>query len=254
MPNTVEELQAQQQQAEKELETRVEEAAEQAAQEAAAQGASAEEVKAAVEKARKEEKDKLYPQITELKESIKEMQEYLRQEREEKEQIKADAEAEKERRRQEKLSDSEKTLEAIRKLEEKLTEEREERRKLDERWEAEKRKNGLEAYRQLAIQAAGNDIIPELVTGNTEEEIDNAVQIAKARYAELAEQFKTKAGTQVRQGMPQSSGPGMEALEEEELHQQLSAVDQDRYLKDEEYRVKIQNELANAYSRAAGRV
>lgn len=253
MANTVEELEAQQRQAEQSAQQQVEDAAQQAAQEAQAQGATPDEVKAAVEKARKEEKDKLYPLIEELKNSIKELQDNARTEREEKDRIKAEAEAEKERRRQEKLSDSEKTIEAIKRLEEKLAEEREERRKSEDRWETHRRETSLQTYRDRVIQAAGDEIIPELVTGNTEAEIDRNAEIAKTRYAELAAQFKNEAGRTIREGMPSATGPGMEALEEEELRQQFNAVDQDKYMKDPAYRDQVKAQLENAYARSFGR-
>lgn len=253
MAQTVEELEAQRAAKEKELEVQVAAAGVEAKAEAEAKGATPEEVKAAVEKARQEEKDKLYPQLDALKESIKEIQQALRDEREEKEQIKRDAEAEKERQRLAKLSDSEKTLEAIRKLEEQLRASQERQIDLERRQTERERSEELRRYKEAQIKAAGDEIIPELVFGKSEAEIDRAVDNAKARYAELTERIKAETGVGVRSGMPRPTSPGTEALEEEELDERLTQVDQDKYLSDPVYRRQIQDELANAYERAAGR-
>lgn len=232
----------------------IDEAAAAAGEEAAKKGASPDEVKDAVERARKEEKDKLYPQLTALKDSIKDIQETLRAEREEKERIKAEADAEKERRRQEKLSDSERTLEAIRKLEEKLELERQAREASDRRWQEAQQKQEVDKYRAQVIAAADGEIIEEIVSGSTVEEVDRTAQIAKARFAELAERFKNVQGNEVRRNLSRTStNPDTAALEEQDINENLTAVDQDKYLKDPAYRQKIQQTLANEYARLAGR-
>lgn len=231
----------------------IDDAAAAAGQEAESKGLSPAEVRAAIEKARKEEKDKLYPQLEALKDSIKDIQETLRLEREEKEQIKKQAEEAAEKRRLDKLSEGDKMLEAVSRLEEKLEQERLAREKSERENEQYRVQQALEAHKALVIAEAGSEIIPELVGGSTIEEIDNSVNIAKARYAELVDSVKNAQGAAVRRGLSGPANPDNAALEEQDLNEQLTAVDQDKYLADPEYRDKIQRELAGAYAKAAGR-
>ncbi len=188
------------------------------------------------------------------KASLKEVQEILRAEREEKEQLKKAADEEKEQQRQKKLSDSEKQLEAIRKIEEKLEEERKERQQLRTEIEERDSQDKLRRYRENAIQAAGPEIIQELVTGSSETEIDAAVTIAKARYAEFEEKIREKVGAATRGNMPNSASPNTEALEEQELENQINQLDTDKYENDPEYREKILGQMEQAYLRATGAV
>jgi len=51
-----------------------------------------------------------------------------------------------------------------------------------ERLRQEKRVSDLKAYRQLKIAEAGEDIISEMVSGNSEEEIDRSIEAAKDAY------------------------------------------------------------------------
>lgn len=235
------------------VEEQVEAAGAAAGEAAAAQGATQEEVDAKVEAARKQEKDKLYPVIEELRNSHKEIAETLKKEREEKDAEKQAALDAAEAARREGLTASEKTQEAIRNLEEKLRVEREAREKFEHEAKEAARKADLEKYRQNALRVAGNEIIPELVQGNSEAEIDKSVTFAKARYEELANKFKVEAGDRVRKGMPKSTNPDTRAQEELELDEALTDVDTDKYMKDPAYRARIQNELEQAYARQAGR-
>jgi len=135
-----------------------------------------------------------------------------------------------------------------------LEQERNAREASDHRWEEAEKKRELLKYRDKAIAAAGDKILPELVSGASEEEIDRAVEIAKARYAEFEQRVKDELGQKTRSEMPRSTNPSTEALEELELDEQLTQVDTDKYMKDPAYRDRIQGELARAYGRAAGRV
>lgn len=235
-----------------ELEAQVTDAGEQAKKEAEAKGASQEEVQAAVEKARKEEKDKLYPQIDALKGSIKEIQEILKAEREEKEQIRREAEEKAEQKRLSNLSDAEKHTEALKRIEEQLKLEREERQKLERQWNDQRQAQELETYRQTLIKAAGDDILPELVTGNTKEEIDASFAIAKARHAEYVEKITKALGARVKSTMPRSANPDTAALEEQDLEEQLD-FDPVKYRNDPEYAERIKGQLERLYARQSGR-
>lgn len=235
-----------------EQEAQVKAAAEAAKTDAENKGLSQEEVNAAVEKARQQEKDKLYPQLEEMRSALKEMQDALRVEREEKEKVRKEAEDKAEADRVAKLSADDRQIEVLRRLEEQLNAERDERRKLVDTLETQRREDTLKAYRERAIAAAGDSILPELgelVQGNTETEIDIAINNAKTRTAEIVKRFKETRGQGVRDALGGVANPGTAALEEQELSETLSQVDTERYLKDPDYREKVQDELASAYSR-----
>lgn len=251
---TPEELQEQLEQEQQRTAAQVDAAGDAARREAEAAGVTEEEVKKRIQQARTEEKDKLYPQLEALKGALEEIRETLREERAEKEEIKKKAKEETERARLETMSDTDRILESHKNLEEQLREEREARIKSEKDARERERLAHLREYRREALQAAEDAgeaiLLPELVQGNTEAEIDAAIIIAKARSAELAEQFKTELGTKTRRNMPRPTSPSMEALEEEELSEQLNQVDPVKYRNDKAYREQIQNELASAYAQS----
>lgn len=254
---TPEELEAEVQAEQEAVDAKVDAAGEVEKKKAQAAGLSEEEVNKRVEAARTEEKDKLYPQIEELTKAVKEVQAAFRAEQKEKERIQKEAEEEQERQRQETLTSEDKQKETLARIEEQLKEEREARLRSEAERKTEKRHAELKEYRRNAIQAvtdAGEKLLPELVQGDTEAEIDDSIINAKARYAELAEQFKAELGTSTRGGMPRPTSPSIEALEDEELSEQLNQVDPVKYRTDPDYRDAVQAELANTYARSQGRV
>lgn len=253
MANTVEELEAQRQAAQAEADANAEAAATEAQQQAEAQGLSEEEVQQRVEAARKEEKDKLYPKIEELQNSLKEVQEHFKQEREAKEKAEQEAQARAEKARQAKLSEDEKQSELLKRIEEKLDDERKQRTELEARLASKEREAELRTYRENAIRAAGDRIIPELVYGNSEAEIDVAIGRAKSKYEEIERTLKGERGKEIKDQLGRTTSPGTEAFEEEALLDRLPNVDEDKYLSDPDYRNEIQAQLGREYAKATGR-
>lgn len=235
------------------LEDQIDGKAKEVRDQASKQGLSEEEVREKVERVRKEEKDKLYPQIEEVKTALKEVQATLRAEREEKEKIKREAAEKAEAERQAKMSETDKTKEVLIRLEEQLNEERAERVRFEQRLAESQRQDELRRYREQVLRAAGDEIIPDLVRGTSETEIDESVKLAKARYEEYMEKIKEQVSRKVKRTLGHTTNPDIEALEEEELEQTLAEVDKDKYMKDPVYREKVKNELASAYSKAMGR-
>lgn len=250
---TKEQLEAEKQELEQKSKENEQKAAEAAKKEAEKQGLSEEEVQSRVEKARKEEKDKLYPKIEELTQTVKFLQDHVRKEQEEKEKIKKEADAQAEKERVAKLSADERQAEILNRLEEQLNREREERAKFKLELEQRDSRDRVKRYRERAIQDAGDEIIPELVIGESEAEIDTAIENAKAKYKEIIAKEKERQGQTVRDNLS-STSPNTEALEEEELKERgLASIDQDRYLADPEYRKDIQNRLVSVVQQAQGR-
>jgi hypothetical protein len=141
-------------------------------------------------KVRSQEKDKLYPQIENLKEELNS----LRKEKEEEAARRAaDAEAEAARAREVALSelDTKSYADArLAELQEQLERERQERERAFALLEREKTFADLQAYRQEVLEQERESIIPELVdliSGNTREEITTSVESLKERSARILE-------------------------------------------------------------------
>lgn len=149
-----------------------------------------------IAKARKEEKEKLYPEITRLKEELEKkvarINELLLAIGEKDEIISQKDKEIKELKNNSKKSESQEVKELnikIAELENKLAEKDREISTLK-----------LASYRDKKIAEAGGELIPELVTGNSEEEIDLAVEKAKERYREIVSKIASQQPTK-----PQSS-------------------------------------------------
>lgn len=73
-----------------------------------------------------------------------------------------------------------------------------------------KAEKALELYREKAIQKVrdeGSDLIDDLVKGNSEEEIDSSIEIAKAKYEEII----AKAGAKKNAPVPKPVAPKQDA-------------------------------------------
>lgn len=68
----------------------------------------------------------------------------------------------------------------------------------------------VKLYREQQLREAGDHVIPELITGSTKEEIDASIELAKKRYEEISS--KVLNGVQA----PLNNG-GMSALKNEDL-------------------------------------
>ena len=145
-----------------------------------------------VSKARKEEKDKLYPQISSLKEEVsnlteksnkhllalegkdKEIQEVKKQLEEAKSNVgKSD---------NEKITSLTKEIE---KLGKELEKAKSAKINLEEIENKIKSEYEVKLHREVKLREAGEEIIPELVSGTTKEEIDASIEISKKRYKEI---------------------------------------------------------------------
>lgn len=182
-----------------------------------------------IEKARREEKDKLYSRIEAMDSEVKR----LREEREERERLAAEQAAEEEARRKAEAEEEMSVRELLQAKEQEwqnqfaqVQAEREEERRL---FEMERQFQALEQYRLQALQANEDDIMPELrdmVGGNTQEEIDQAVALAKDKTARILANM-TAAQQQVRQTQRGASvtAPAAGPMENQTNYQTLTADD-----------------------------
>jgi hypothetical protein len=149
----------------------------------------------AIQKARAQEKDKLYPQLTKLQEEIS----LLRQEREQRQSL--DAQRAEKRKQREAEREAEKKAQAedemsFKKLlkvkeeefQSQLAQERAERERLVATLEMEKQYQELQQYRNSRLEQERDNIIPELVdliSGNTRDEIEQSIAGLKERSAKI---------------------------------------------------------------------
>jgi hypothetical protein len=141
-------------------------------------------------KVRSQEKEKLYPQIENLKEELLS----IKKEKEE-EASRRSAEAEAEALRLKEAKESELDAKSYaelktKELQEQLERERNERERAFALLEREKTFADLQAYRQELLEQERENIIPELVdliAGNTRDEVQQSVDGLKARSAKILE-------------------------------------------------------------------
>lgn len=150
-------------------------------------------VKELIESARKQEKDKLYKTLEQREREAKELEAKL------KEANKAIEEFQ-----QQNLTFEERIQLEIQKVKEEQQALVEQLRREKEEAEKQARQKHLEAYKAAKLREAGEEIIPELVGGNSEEEIDRSIELAKAKYQEIAQKFAAQAKQQQQQEFKQT--------------------------------------------------
>lgn len=180
---------------------------------------------------RKQEKDKLYDEITGLKDIVSslkaerdaektaaaEREARIREEAEQAARAKAESETDVRTLLQQKESEWQARLEA----------ERQEREKAFALLEQERRYQEIESYRQQAIAAAQDDIVPELIDlvgGNTPDEIDQSIAGLRERSARILENVSAAAQQQRQQMMgARVTAPASGPLDTPSEHQPLTA-------------------------------
>lgn len=166
-----------------------------------------------IAKARKEERDKLYPQLEKLKKDKNDLLLVVAE-------------------RDATIVELEKAVENLQKTHNKLTKDVEEGTKtnkivqeqsltisqleqeleeLQAKYETDITSLQLASYKEKAIASAGGEIIAELVSGSTEEEINASIELAKQKYKEIQE----KALSSVQ--MPKSVNPSFATINQSVL-------------------------------------
>ena len=197
-----------------------------------------------VEKIRQQEKDKLYSRLEALNSEV----ENLRKEREAREAIEA-AKAAEEAAKQQKAVEEEMTAKELIAAKEaewaaKFAEIEKQREADHKLLEMERQYSEILAYKQQALQAAGDSIIPDLadmVNGNNIEEINASIALLQERSARILEGVAAAAQAQ-RQQMrgvaptgaapvgPLDNNPSYETLSA----QDIAAMDMNQYAKNRE--------------------
>jgi hypothetical protein len=164
-----------------------------------------------VERARKEEKDKLYPQIEEQKRQLAE----LTREREERLTAEAAAQAAAEEEARKKAEEEASAKDLLAQAQEQWQQQLEELRMERDQERAMREKeialSQLNEYRARRIAEEAQNIMPQFsdyIRGNTPEEIEAAIEVAKSKTAEVVSQVNEAQQTRRREiGLPPTSGP-----------------------------------------------
>lgn len=164
---------------------------------------SSEDIKKLLEKVRKEEKDKLYPQV----EHYKKQSDTLQQSNELLSAKLKELEEAGKKVKEEKLSDSEKIQNQLSELTKQNVMLQRQQEALIEESRRAIEVERLGSYRTRAIAGAGGEIIPELVFGNSEAEIDTAILASKNAYRSIKEDaIKALKGTKAQAPIPGVQG------------------------------------------------
>lgn len=143
-----------------------------------------------IAKARKEERDKLYPQLEKLKEKNNNL--LLVVEERDKELASTKAELETLRKNADKLKkdveEGTKTNKTVSQLTTNIALLERQLEELQAKYDNDINSLTLEMYKKEKI-AGANDIIPELVNGSTQEEIDAAIELSRQRFKAIEEQI-----------------------------------------------------------------
>lgn len=153
-----------------------------------------------IEKARKQEKDKLYNKMKELEDKNKMFEDFLNQEKQKAEQYAQQLQRQKEQQ----MSEEERIKQTVSKLVEQndyLSKQLEEVAKTSQE---RLRQSELKAYKAQAL-AKNNVLIPELVSGNSVDEIDNAIRLAKEKEQLLLKQAEERVRAEVVATLPKPS-------------------------------------------------
>jgi uncharacterized phage infection (PIP) family protein YhgE len=144
-----------------------------------------------IAKARKEEKEKLYPEITALKEKNNQLL-LVVQERDNKiAEITGnlDKVSEDFKKASKDLKTGNASNSKVSELTLQLSTLERQLEDLQVKYETDVNSLKLESYKEKKIAEANGAIIPELVTGNTEEEVNSSFESAKQRYSSLQDHF-----------------------------------------------------------------
>jgi predicted RNase H-like nuclease (RuvC/YqgF family) len=158
-----------------------------------------------IAKARKDERDKLYGEINKLKEKNNSLLLVI-QDRDnkivdlEKQVGKLDKDYKKVSKD---LEDGTKTNKTVSELTATISTLERQLEELQVQYESDVNSLKLNSYKKEQIASAGGEIIPELVTGNTEEEITASIELAKQRYAEITQ--RAVQGVQIPRANPSAT-------------------------------------------------
>jgi len=156
-----------------------------------------------IEKARKEEKDKLYADLQEAKKRAKEAEDREKQRQKAEDDARAAAEADAQKRKEEEMDVRALLEERTQQFNQQLEQERRERETIAATLEMERRYAAISSYRSERVNQERENILPELIdliTGNTEDEIETSIASLRQRTEAILGNVQA-AAAQARQSM-----------------------------------------------------
>lgn len=163
-----------------------------------------------IARARREEKDKLYPEMQTMKQQLAELRQQQEAEAAEKQRLADEADAARREREETELS----TKELLAKRDQEWSERFDglERQREQDRaiYEQERRLVELEAYRMQRIEQEQEYLLPEIrryIGGNTPEEIDASIEMAKADSESIFQNMTASQQAQVPFQQPRGAAP-----------------------------------------------
>lgn len=205
-------------------------------------------------RARQQEKDKLYGRISEMDETLRELREREEARQREIEEAEARERQEAERKQEEEMELRDLLSKKEEEWQNRFRTMEEELQSRDAILERERQFQQLEAYRQQQIAENEDEIMPELrdmIQGNTPEEIDASVSALREKTSRILGEVAA-AQQQHRQQMPgpRVTAPAMGPLEQNESAHQTVTADDIRNMDMNEYR-KYRDQLMKATSQKA---
>lgn len=182
-----------------------------------------------IERARQQEKDKLYGQLTEVKTELDQIRAEREAAQRAAEEARQAAEAEARRREEEEMDLRQLLARRDEEFNQKFAQLEEERQRAEALLMKEREIGQLSEYRQQRLSQESDNIIPELldyVSGNSPEEIEAAIEAAKQRSASILAGVRQFQQQQV-QGMRgvSSTAPPMGPMETQQEQRPLSAAE-----------------------------
>jgi hypothetical protein len=153
-----------------------------------------------IEKARKQEKDKLYAKMKELEDKNKLFEDFLNKEKQKAEEYAQQLE----RQKQMQMSEEERIKQTVSKLVEQNDTLSKQLEEVARNAQEKLRESELRAYKAQAL-AKSNVLIPELVSGNSVEEIDQAIRFAKEKEQQILKQAEERVRQEVVSTLPKPS-------------------------------------------------
>ena len=186
-----------------------------------------------IKKAREEEKAKLYPQIEKLKKEKNDLLTNVSELQEEVDALKGEntSLSETKGKLETSLKEGTASNKTVQKLNLKISQLERDLEDARSAHESEVATLKLEAFKEKQIALAGSDVIPELISGNTEEEVLESIEKSKTRYKEIFD--RAIGGVQLPTSNPNSQAI---QLNMDVSEQEISAMTQEQYA---EYRTRL---------------
>jgi hypothetical protein len=188
-----------------------------------------EEVNAERERVRQEEKDKLYPRLSTMEEELKKVREDREAETKAQTAAREKAEAEAKSKAEEEMSAKELLAAKEQEWKNEIAALRSERERDAAMLEAERRFAAVESYKTRRMAEEAEHIMPELrdlVTGSTEQEVENSIATAVSKTGAILENIKAHQQQQRQQQRGTSiTTPPAGPLENDATYETITAED-----------------------------